>query len=79
MYSTYNNAHRVTIVYSQRRKTDNISDRDNIKTRDPGSKVPNAKIRDQVPASPIGSRILVLGGLLKPGIGWDWLGPSPGF
>jgi len=33
----YNNTHRVTIVYSQKRKTDKISKRDNIKTWDPGS------------------------------------------
>jgi len=29
--------HRVTIINSQRQETDNISDRNNIKTRDPGS------------------------------------------
>ena len=37
-YSTYNNTHRVAIVYSQRQETDHISGRNNIKTRDPGSK-----------------------------------------
>ena len=30
--------HRVTIINSQRQETDNISDRNNIKNRDPGSK-----------------------------------------
>jgi len=57
-YSTYNNTHRVAIVYRQRQETDNISDRDNIKTRDPSPKVPNVKTRDRVLASP-GSPVLV--------------------
>ena len=41
---------RVDIVYNLRQETDKISNRDNIKTRDP--KLPNAKTRDPVPSDP---------------------------
>jgi len=56
--STYDNTHRAAIIYSQRQETDNIRDRDNIKTRDPESKSAKCTVSPPVPSYP-GSQVLV--------------------